>query len=194
MIFETVLSFICIIGQTNSVEVGNQTATCDAGWTQHNDTCYMVDICKSTTFGGQLVEIYTPELKAFLEGYLRKTYESAFGGELFWLGGTDQYTDGQWVWSGSNSSFTFQDWWNNATPLNNTVLNCLTVGKITLNKFKDEICDNKHFFVCEKRISKAITTTTPVTPIHSGGQHTNAQKTTQLPDIDVNHELPAFIG
>lgn len=78
-------------------------------------------------------------------------FTDAFSSELFWLGGTDQYMDGHWVWSSSNATIAPSFWWEKATPTSNNSFNCLTVGKFTLNRFKDENCSAKHFFVCEKR-------------------------------------------
>ncbi|KAK7476648.1 hypothetical protein BaRGS_00032123 [Batillaria attramentaria] len=125
---------------------------CPTGWESFGTSCYWLseegktwDEAKTSCeeLGATLAEIENSSENDFLKGLGRN--------RPIWLGGTDRVVEGQWMWAGSNTPFSFTDW-NPGEPNNARSEQCLNLwrwqGVYGWNDFK---CAFSIIFLCEKK-------------------------------------------
>ena len=107
--------------------------------------------------GAHLAEILTREDNAYVEAIM---FEHP-GVDDIWLGATDLMTEGKWFWATSDvaldDGFTS---WQAGQPDNHyhrgaIKENCLSL-RFDFRHWHDDICDNKHSFICQKPLNSVI--------------------------------------
>ncbi|KAK6175130.1 hypothetical protein SNE40_013653 [Patella caerulea] len=102
-------------------------------WYNANDTC--------NQDGGQLLIMKSEDF--FLK---KEVIDQYGGGHLYWIGGTDIETEGDWIWNDGSPIRSNQ--WEAGNPSNSHYAeHCLEFGPLMLN---DNSCLTPAFFICEK--------------------------------------------
>ena len=99
---------------------------------------------------GHLAEIETIAEDYFLRAQLLDRFGQQHN---FWIGGTDNHTEGTWVWK-SGKSMTYTDWgkgepnsWNGRDE------DCIDMSGYTLDyAWSDGSCSSQIFSICERSI------------------------------------------
>jgi len=75
-----------------------------------------------------------------------------FGITHWWLAGTDEATEGTWIWDdGHSTSFSYTDW-DSGYPTTNTSLNCLEEYYASgTSEWRDAACTANLHYVCALR-------------------------------------------
>ncbi|XP_012773461.4 uncharacterized protein LOC101487112 [Maylandia zebra] len=124
---------------------------CRENWVAFSDSLYQVSSEKKSweesrqdclQKGAHLMIINRREEQNFVNQFKKS----------LWIGLTDSETDGRWKWVDGTRMTT--SYWNSGEPNGGRTENC---GQIKVydsqNSWNDETCSNKHFWICEKRIS-----------------------------------------
>nr|KAG5703315.1 hypothetical protein BaRGS_025557 [Batillaria attramentaria] len=130
---------------------------CFAGWVQFESSCYgfgeddvtwagAESLCR--IFDSVLAEVETAAENEFLKTMARNRSYSTL-----WIGGTDVFSEGYWIWAGSKQPLTFTDWApgepNHAGGDTNE--DCLQLYAHKGLMWNDEDCRQTTRFVCELR-------------------------------------------
>ncbi|XP_025097819.1 perlucin-like protein [Pomacea canaliculata] len=133
---------------------------CPHGWFLHQSSCYgfgsenvtwqdAQDFCM--LFGSNLAEIETHEENEFLKNIARtRNYAS------MWVGGTDEFSEGFWIWTRSQEPIEFSDWHVGEPSLSFYGENCLMLYRPLNYQWNDEKCNVATRFVCEKSADEEI--------------------------------------
>ncbi|XP_062587632.1 low affinity immunoglobulin epsilon Fc receptor-like [Saccostrea cucullata] len=129
--------------------------SCPPDWSSFGSSCYIVikqkkswddAAIKCLRYGAKLVEIETKEENDFLKQTLINT------NDIYWTGGIDDVTEGQFVWASTGSPLSFKDW-NTGEP-NDYRKNedCVDFSKGFNRRghWNDNRCHSTFYFVCEK--------------------------------------------
>ncbi|XP_039880701.1 CD209 antigen-like protein C [Simochromis diagramma] len=124
---------------------------CQGNWVAFSDSLYQVSSEKKSweesrqdclQKGAHLMIINRREEQNFVNQFKKS----------LWIGLTDSETDGRWKWVDGTRMTT--SYWNSGEPNGGRTENC---GQIKVydsqNSWNDETCSNKHFWICEKRVS-----------------------------------------
>ncbi|XP_025097818.1 perlucin-like protein isoform X3 [Pomacea canaliculata] len=133
---------------------------CPHGWIAYQSSCYGFGSDNVTwaeaqmfcmLFGSNLAEIETPEENEFLKSIARnRNYAS------LWVGGTDEFSEGFWTWSGSQEPIEFRDWHVGEPSSSHGGENCLVLLRIENYQWNDELCKVATKFVCELSADEEI--------------------------------------
>lgn len=97
------------------IETHQRNTACPDGWIAYKGSCYLFgsddviftvaeEYCRQ--HGGRLVHVETYEENLFLKGLMKHHLKDA----NFWLGMTDEITEGVWKWYGSDKAVGYFDW------------------------------------------------------------------------------------
>ncbi|XP_048765293.1 perlucin-like [Ostrea edulis] len=148
-IYRCGLTILVLIG------VVNTDGSCPSDWFPHRQSCYAfitkvkakwvdaVDFCRDSD--AELVEIETADENSFLRTHLQRNHTN----EHFWVGGTDAFTEGHWIWINTRQPFTFTDW-APLEPYQGVGNDCMTLAYHEGYHWNDDVCDHKYDFICEK--------------------------------------------
>ncbi|KAK7483079.1 hypothetical protein BaRGS_00025647 [Batillaria attramentaria] len=132
---------------------------CPDGWIRFQSSCYGVgteevtwgaaqEICGR--FGGGLVEIDNSAENEFVKELARSR-----GYDVLWMGATDAFSDGHWVWASSGRvvSEGFTDWYpGQQTGNDGGSQDCVATWRTCSDyRWCDGNCNDTHRFVCETR-------------------------------------------
>ncbi|XP_061169443.1 perlucin-like [Saccostrea echinata] len=130
---------------------------CPDQWYWHGDSCYAFirDIKANMMQAGAfcrnvdstLAEINSADEDRFLRTHLIQNHIS----EHFWIGGTDAFAEGQWVWISNQKPLTYKGW-APGEPNNGVGGACLTLAYHEGYHWNDDHCRNEYDFICEKEI------------------------------------------
>ncbi|XP_034331490.2 perlucin [Magallana gigas] len=128
---------------------------CPPYWIHHGLSCYsfitglLSDWMEAVTFcrdvDAQIVEIQTNEENNFLKNYLLHNHKNAD----FWVGATDAFEEGHWLWISSQQPVKFTDWAPNE-PYQGVGFECMTLTARQGFRWNDENCNHKWGFICKK--------------------------------------------
>lgn len=143
-------------------QLSNKAETCGPkcpyGWVAFRDSCYLfwnstsisfakaAEICQQN--GAHPVFVETAEENSFLKDYLRQM-KAAF----WWIGMTDQETEGTWKWYGTNNVVQFTDW-NEGEPNGGSKDNCAHFFSWFNYTWNDIWCNGEKYTfyaICEKQ-------------------------------------------
>ena len=78
----------------------------------------------------------------------RTFINSKFGGDTFWLGGSDEASEGSWVWS--DGSPVTVSYWAGSEPNGGDTENCL--GWYGGRYWFDSRCTSDRYFACTMKV------------------------------------------
>ncbi|CAC5395278.1 unnamed protein product [Mytilus coruscus] len=90
-----------------------------------------------------LAEVVSSDQRDFLK---TKADESE---KTYWLGGTDIVTEGIWMWTTSQTLFTFTDWNDNNPSNDGGSEHCLEMRYQIDYKWNDNYCDETCNYICQ---------------------------------------------
>ncbi|XP_062607172.1 C-type lectin domain family 4 member E-like isoform X1 [Saccostrea cucullata] len=133
-----------------------QGTRCANGWIQHHDKCYFFSKVKEPWFaasalcvayGARLAEPVTQEEVTFLS---RETIQIGNGGD-YYLGVTDAFLEGEWVYSSRKSPVLVHMPWVGGGPDNYHEEDCAAIDSSTTHhgQWTDVPCDLPLYFICE---------------------------------------------
>lgn len=128
---------------------------CPKDWFRNKDTCYLFDKEKTLSWfgatimchdlGGKLAEPDTEEKMKYVLGTIDV--------DNVWIGGTDDDTEGTWMWQASQKLVDDAVLlWQSGQPNNLfQIQNCMEIG---MSKLNDENCFEQNLYLCEKPVSE----------------------------------------
>lgn len=99
----------------------------------------------------QLAAIYTQEENEHIQWTLQNTPELTYNGDdLWWIGGTDQGSEGKFYWLSNGHQIGFTDFATGQPDNANGTENCLELMGPVGHKWNDRNCDIERFFICKQ--------------------------------------------
>ncbi|XP_056015831.1 perlucin-like [Ostrea edulis] len=153
-----IVTSLFVLSATATVH-GASFNPCPDSWYLHGRSCYgfVKDIktdwieagafCER--FSSFLVEVDTKDENDFLRNHIGTNHDT------YWLGATDAFSDGNWIWVGNQRPLTFLGW-SPGEPANGAGAACLTLAGNLNHHWNDDYCDRKYGFICEKEIELAM--------------------------------------
>nr|XP_022294432.1 perlucin-like [Crassostrea virginica] len=136
--------------------------SCPPNWSHHAQSCYLfvtglkAEWIKAVSFcrelNAQIVAIETENENKFLRNYLSHNHTH----ETFWIGGTDAFSEGHWVWVTTLEPFEYVDW-APQEPNQGAQCQCMTLAPREAFHWNDDICHNQYDFICEKEAELSMT-------------------------------------
>ncbi|XP_062618048.1 perlucin-like [Saccostrea cucullata] len=148
--------FSTIIVSCLLLETSSQTP-CPDQWYWHGGSCYAfitnlkanwmdaVAFCQNAH--SKLTEIESSSEDQFLRTHLTQSHLS----EHFWVGGTDAFAEGEWVWLSNPKQMTYKGW-APGEPNNGVGGACMTLAYHEGFHWNDDHCKNEYDFICEKEV------------------------------------------
>nr|XP_011416001.2 galactose-specific lectin nattectin-like [Crassostrea gigas] len=144
------LSLLCIILSAVTTVEG----TCPEGFFPHGDSCYFfsssmeADWIEAGFFcnrfnGGDLVAVESHSENEFLYQILHFMRSD----KSFWMGGTDEFVEGHWIWISTMDKMTFTDWGQGYHDGHGSHEDCLQIQ--AGGRWKDAVCSVRSNFICE---------------------------------------------
>nr|XP_022293575.1 perlucin-like isoform X3 [Crassostrea virginica]XP_022294207.1 perlucin-like isoform X1 [Crassostrea virginica] len=128
---------------------------CPPYWVHHGLNCYgvithlLADWMEAVTFcrdiNAEIVEIETKEENLFLKNFLVRNHTNVD----IWIGGTDAFEEGHWLWINSQRPVTFTDW-APLEPYQGKGFECMTLTGRQGFRWNDDDCSHKLGFICRK--------------------------------------------
>ncbi|XP_062568465.1 perlucin-like protein [Saccostrea cucullata] len=137
-------------------------APCPPGWIQNDSTCYsFVTSSKehwtSASYHCSLHSASLVEVDSSTENdFLRKHSIDMGIHSDFWIGLTDDSSEGNWEWLPSGNTVSFSDW-APGQPDNGHNEDCVLLSHSKHYHWNDDQCDNSHYFICEREIDEGGT-------------------------------------
>ena len=76
---------------------------------------------------------------------------TASAGNEVWIGGTDAFSEGTWVWSPSNTPLSYTNWHSGNPDNRDGHQDCLMLNYGNPGEWDDRICTGERKYVCERR-------------------------------------------
>ena len=140
-----------------------KTTSCNTSNTYQNDELCYTFVSETKTWaaaqitchaiGGYLAEIKTEDQNRYVESII---FEHP--GHRVWLGATDLFSEGKWLWMTSatlvSEAFTY---WNPRQPDGKDGENCMEFNDdASFRHWNDKSCDAKLSFLCQTSIKTAV--------------------------------------
>ncbi|KAL4231972.1 hypothetical protein ACF0H5_009549 [Mactra antiquata] len=138
------------------------TIECPDAFVSHQGVCYkefgiLANWNEAKTYceayGADLATVANDRDQTFLSGYLQRLSSSYFNSGIFWLGGSDQASEGTWIWDKSQQQITYTKWKTGEPNNAGKGENCLTMSFSDNFLWNDNNCAHKYNFICEVRSS-----------------------------------------
>ncbi|XP_071136647.1 perlucin-like protein [Mytilus edulis] len=128
---------------------------CQTGWIKLHNSCYLFSTDRLNwyeaskycqTHQANLVKVDNAEEQKFI-----MTHASPLG-RNFWMGGSDDQSEGSWVWSADGSGLVYTNWYpNEPNNSDDSGENCLELSALYHWHWNDANCKKVLFqFICEK--------------------------------------------
>ncbi|XP_063407175.1 perlucin-like protein [Mytilus trossulus] len=137
----------------------NCVCQCPNGWTHHSTSCYYFsdnmknwDTASAScqAHHAELAIIETDEENTFIWSVMTKL------GGLFWLDGTDEFSEGQWEWASTNAAFDYSNWYPGEPTNSGGREDCVLTGGGYKTFWNDAPCTDHFKYVCEKTLESPI--------------------------------------
>ncbi|XP_030197740.1 C-type lectin domain family 3 member A-like isoform X2 [Gadus morhua] len=125
---------------------------CQSGWDDFGYKCYLLSKVRGSwnksrkncvSHGADLVVVDSKEEMDFISGY----------GGYFWLGATDNVSEGMWRWVDGTVLSVDNPSWSRGKPDGGREKNCLRrFGEASNLKWTDESCESKRRGLCEHNL------------------------------------------
>ena len=106
------------------------------------------DMCKRIHYAGHLVEILSEDQQEYMVKITQALEESTGSVYNWWIGLTDEDTEGQWHWSYSENEAGYTGWCPDFEPSNNPTVNC---ARLLPNEYcwTETSCMIPHYPICQ---------------------------------------------
>ncbi|XP_062600483.1 C-type lectin lectoxin-Lio3-like isoform X2 [Saccostrea cucullata] len=133
--------------------------SCPSNWIKFGRSCYNIIAqakawdkasIKCLQYGAKLVEIETREENFFLKQRIID-YDKL---RLYWIGGTDEISEGRFVLASTGSSLTFTDWSRGEPNDVKGQEDCIEITTL-FNRtgiWNDNNCSSELYFICERTL------------------------------------------
>ncbi|CAC5422335.1 unnamed protein product [Mytilus coruscus] len=127
---------------------------CPNDWDLFQSFCYYFSVDERKWTGSKtscqsqdsmLAEVTSTEQLHFLT-----TKAVEYGSKLYFLGGSDIVTEGDWIWTTSQTNFTVMNWISGAPNNLNGKEHCLTMRKAIGYQWNDVNCATKATYICQR--------------------------------------------
>ncbi|XP_022302844.1 perlucin-like [Crassostrea virginica] len=132
---------------------------CPEGFFQHDNSCYffsshlLADWIEAGTFckrfqGGDLVAIESQSENNFIYQQLLLMHDHYD----YWIGGTDEFVEGHWVWISTMQKLSFTDWSPGGPSDSGSNEDCMEIivgHGAPATWWNDDVCSKKANFICE---------------------------------------------
>uniref|UniRef100_H3ABB2 C-type lectin domain-containing protein n=1 Tax=Latimeria chalumnae TaxID=7897 RepID=H3ABB2_LATCH len=128
---------------------------CETGWILFNSNCYYFTQKEETwqesrstcqSLKSDLVIIRSKEKQDFIADQIQAVY---------WIGLTDQDSEGWWEWVDNTNSYHSERFWRNGEPNGYSRENCATIGgwgsAEIIKEWFDVSCQKRFYGICEKK-------------------------------------------
>lgn len=131
-----------------------QQFSCTDGWVGHHSKCYFFSKTKQTfadasalcrAFNSKLAEPVTQDELNFLTSLVVMIGQSA----SYYIGVTDSFLEGQWVYSYARTLIRVRPHWLNGGPDNYHNEDCVEVVSSQSGQWSDVQCTTSLFYICE---------------------------------------------
>ncbi|XP_048769474.2 perlucin-like protein [Ostrea edulis] len=128
---------------------------CPNHWTNHQSSCYLfmqdvpVDFIEAGSFcqrrASKLVEVETAYENNFLRSHIVGTRPQ----EGYWIGLSDIVSEGEWVWTSTQTKASFVDWTPNQPDNSQGHQDCAMFFAPDGFHWNDHFCTVKAGYICE---------------------------------------------
>ncbi|XP_065939193.1 perlucin [Magallana gigas] len=151
------------------LKVNTAQEVCPEGFMKHGESCYFfsshlaADWIEAGSFckrfnGGDLVAIQTQSENEFIYQHLLSIPQHRDND--FWIGGTDEFVEGHWVWISTMQRLGFTDWYPGNPSDSGSNEDCLEImvglSASPRHYWNDEDCSKKANFICEVPMSEGL--------------------------------------
>ncbi|CAC5360534.1 MRC [Mytilus coruscus] len=153
----------------DAVEVKSE---CQRGWLHFGNSCYFLsDAEKNWTdaaifcraYNSRLASVETRAENDFLTNIIR--LRNGLTGNLsltsdYWIGGTDEKIEGEWIWAESGKPLTYTNWVPGTPDLHlPREEHCLEIVKWKnhVGQWNDDYCIDPSYFICEMKYPAGVT-------------------------------------
>nr|XP_022301766.1 galactose-specific lectin nattectin-like [Crassostrea virginica]XP_022302842.1 galactose-specific lectin nattectin-like [Crassostrea virginica] len=140
-------------------QVEDSEELCPEGFFHHGSSCYFFsanfesDWIEAGFFcnrfnGGDLVSIETQSENSYIYSILNLMHSD----RAFWIGGTDGFVEGHWVWISTMQAMTVTDWGESLNHTNDSSNDCLQIQAVSNDHtpyWQPAHCSDKTNFICE---------------------------------------------
>jgi hypothetical protein len=68
----------------------------------------------------------------------------------FWVGGTDDLIEGEWIWTDTDTGFDYTDWVHGQPDNSQTNEDCLVLWEAAHWHWNDFTCKSDAYYICER--------------------------------------------
>ncbi|GAB6030375.1 hypothetical protein CHUAL_007253 [Chamberlinius hualienensis] len=133
---------------------GNTTTDCLADFVRLGEHCYYFSNTRANWYNAtRICHLLESDLahplnqteNSFVENYLKQHYHG-----WWWFGGTDEATEGEWLWSYSQVHINFTNWYTHMPDNDKGVEDCLSYWENYGWKWNDGNCLLSYNFICQQ--------------------------------------------
>ncbi|XP_055010163.1 macrophage mannose receptor 1 [Boleophthalmus pectinirostris] len=137
------LSLAALLASANSV--------CRTGWREYESKCYFFSTdTKSWAEANNICQRQHSHLVSIQDIHERLWLRTQLASEIYWIGLTDQITEGVWEWTDGTTFIQYLSYWMQGQPDNwNDNENCGQVVGYSNGQWNDENCDVKRKYICK---------------------------------------------
>ncbi|CAL9682123.1 unnamed protein product [Knipowitschia caucasica] len=130
--------------------LANAHGVCRSGWREHESKCYFFSTdVKTWDEANVFCERQQSHLTSVQDIHEQLWLRTQVGTEIFWMGLTDQITEGVWEWTDGTTYLEYFSHWMSGQPDNWEDEDCGQILGGSFGRWNDEDCAVKRKFICK---------------------------------------------